>query len=68
MGKTFIITPKAQRDFDRAYWWYEEQHEGLGKEFARCADVKIAEVRRNPEHYGVIYKDVVRRALVIRFL
>ena len=67
MGKTFIITPQAQRDFDSAYWWYEEQYRGLGKEFARCVDVKIAEVRRNPEHYGVIYKNVVRRALVTRF-
>lgn len=67
MVKPFIITPQAQRDFDNAYLWYEEQYQGLGKEFARCVDAKIAVIRRSPEHFQVIYKDLVRRALVSRF-
>lgn len=45
MGKPFIITPQAQRDFDKTYGWYEEQYQGLGKEFARCVDAKIAEIQ-----------------------
>ncbi len=67
MGKPFIITPQAQRDFDKTYWWYEEQYQGLGNDFARCVDAKIAEIQRNPEQFQVIYKNSVRRALVTRF-
>mgnify|MGYP003626298764 FL=1 len=67
MGKPFIITPQAQRDFDKTYGWYEEQYQGLGKEFARCLDAKMAEIQRNPEQFQIIYKDRVRRALVSRF-
>jgi plasmid stabilization system protein ParE len=67
VGKPFIITPQAQRDFDKTYWWYEEQYQGLGKEFARCVDAKIAEIQRFPEQFQIIYKDNVRRALVSRF-
>jgi len=48
VGKLFIITPQAQRDFDKIYCWYEEQYQGLEKEFARCMDAKIAEIQRNP--------------------
>lgn len=64
VGKPFIITPQAQRDFDKAYWWYEEQYQGLGKEFARCLDAKI---QRFPEQFQIIYNDRVRRALISRF-
>lgn len=67
MGKKFIITPQAQRDFESAYWWYEEQYRGLGREFARCVDTKITELQRDPEHFQIIYKNRVRRALVFRF-
>ena len=51
MGKPFIITPQAQRDFDKTYWWYEEQYQGLGKEFALCVDAKIEEIQRFPEQF-----------------
>ena len=67
MGKPFIITPQAQRDFDRSYWWYEEQYQGLGKEFARSFDAKITEIQRNPLQFQIVYKDKIRRALVSRF-
>lgn len=67
MSKSFIITPQAQRDFDKTYWWYEDQYQGLGKEFARCVDAKIVESQRNPEQFQTIYKDNVQRALVTRF-
>jgi len=67
VGKPFIITPQAQRDFDKTYGWYEDQYEGLGKEFAHCVDAKITEIQRSPEQFQIIYKDKVRRALVTRF-
>jgi len=40
----------------RYWWWYEEQFQGLGNDFARCVDVKIAEIQRSPEQFQVIYK------------
>jgi hypothetical protein len=51
VDKAFIITPQAQRDSDSTYWWYEEQYQGLGNEFARCVDAKISEIQRYPEQF-----------------
>ncbi|WP_157939485.1 type II toxin-antitoxin system RelE/ParE family toxin [Gracilimonas amylolytica] len=67
MPKTLILTPQAEKDFDDAHDWYETQDPGLGKEFARCVDVKITSVLRTPHQHQVIYKNVVRRAVVNRF-
>ena len=67
MAKTLILTSQAEKDFESAYEWYEVQDPGLGKEFARCVDVKFASVQRNPQHFQVIADKEVRRALVNRF-
>lgn len=61
------IVWKAQRDFDQAFLFYEEQLTGLGREFARCIDAKNAEIQTNPKQFQIIYKETVRRALVSRF-
>lgn len=67
MSKTLILTPQAEKDLDDACQWYEDQNQGLGKEFIRCVDAKIASVLRNPLHYQIVFKNDVRRALVARF-
>ena len=67
MPKTLILTPQAERDFKGAYDWYENQDTGLGKEFARCVDVKITSVLRSPYQHQVVYKKIIRRAIVNRF-
>ena len=67
MAKKQIITPQAQRDLDSAYHWYQKQSKGLGKDFIRCVDATLATVFRYPFHNQVIFKNVVRRALVKRF-
>lgn len=67
MIHNFLITPKAQRDFDQAFLFYEEQLAALGKEFARCIDAKNTEIQRNPKQFQIIYKEKIRRALVSRF-
>jgi toxin ParE1/3/4 len=64
---SLILTEKAQEDFDDAYQWYEESEPGLGKEFIRCIDAKIAEIKRYPLHHQIIQSDRVRRALTNRF-
>lgn len=43
------------------------QNSGLGKEFARCVDVQITSLLRNPQEHQVIFKKIVQRALVNRF-
>jgi len=67
VSKTLILTPQAENDFDNAYDWYESQDPGLGKEFARCVDVKITSLNRAPKQHQVVYKGKIRRALVNRF-
>jgi len=67
VSKTLLLTPLAQQDLEDAYRWYEEQNKGLGKEFIRCVDARLASVKRNPLQYQVIFKETVRRALINRF-
>ncbi|MEX2347763.1 MAG: type II toxin-antitoxin system RelE/ParE family toxin [Balneolaceae bacterium] len=67
MTKTLILTPQAEKDFEDAHDWYESQDPGLGKEFVRCVDVKMASVLRAPHQHQIVYKNTVRRALVNRF-
>jgi len=64
---SLILTEKAQEDLDNAFQWYEEQDLGLGKEFIRCVDAKIANLNRHPLHHPVVQNDRVHRTLVNRF-
>lgn len=66
MLKTLILTPQAEKDFDDAYDWYESQDSGLGREFARCVDVKITSLLRTPQQHQVVYKSKIRD-LINRF-
>jgi len=50
---SLILTEKAQEDLDDTYQWYEDQEPGLGKEFIRCIDAKIAKIKRNPVHQRI---------------
>lgn len=67
MPLQLILTEKAQEDLDDAFKWYEEQVLGLGKEFIRCVDAKISEIKRYPLHHQIVHSDQVRRALTNRF-
>ena len=67
MSVSLILTESAQKDLDDAFQWYEEQDPGLGKEFIRCVDAKIANLSRNPLYYQIVKNERVRRALVSRF-
>ena len=67
MPIALILTEKAQVDLDDAFQWNEEQEPGLGKEFIRCIDAKIAEIKRNPLHHQIVQNDQVHRALTYKF-
>ena len=46
--------------------WYDQQHHGLGDEFARSLETAINRIARNPFAAPAVYQDV-RRVLLKRF-
>jgi toxin ParE1/3/4 len=61
-----IIRPDAEADIAAAYDWYEEQREGLGKEFLEEISNTIAAVHSEPLRFHATFR-TLRRALVHRF-
>lgn len=66
MNLQVVLSGRAQRDFDRAYAWYEDQREGLGAEFEAAVREALDRVARLADSHPPIYKRV-RRTLVERF-
>jgi toxin ParE1/3/4 len=66
MSLPVVLSPLAQRDFDRAYTWYEDQREGLGAEFEAAIREAMERLSRLADSHSPIYKRV-RRTLVQRF-
>ncbi|MEA5447351.1 type II toxin-antitoxin system RelE/ParE family toxin [Leptolyngbya sp. CCNP1308] len=66
MSYRLIIRPKAERDIQDAFEWYDAQTPGLRSEFIRAVDVCLSGVGRNPFAYSLVYQQA-RRALVRRF-
>ncbi len=58
-----IIKPRAAAMMQEAYWWYEEQKEGLGEDFLTELDSYFSKVKSNPEYFGKIRKDFRQVAL-----
>ena len=67
MKKPVIVRAEAEADLAEAYQWYEQQVRDLGGEFLLCADAVMASIERNPQLYPVVYKGIIRRALMRRF-
>lgn len=61
-----IVKPSAEADIADAIAWYNSKREGLGTEFLVALDAKIHEIRKNPNHFQLIYQNI-RRALTSRF-
>ena len=66
MTRRFILRPRAERDLQSAFEWYESQRPGLGDEFLVSLRERLETVRGFPEAFPVLYRDV-RRAVVSRF-
>lgn len=66
MNRPLIIQPEAQKDISEAYHWYEERSEGLALQFAKVTDACLESIRRNPQRYPKIHKQI-QRALLKRF-
>ncbi|MGH6690922.1 MAG: type II toxin-antitoxin system RelE/ParE family toxin [Gammaproteobacteria bacterium] len=66
MTRRFILRPRAERDIQSAYEWYESQRAGLGNEFLAALRERLEVVHGHPESSPVIYRGI-RRAVVSRF-
>ena len=66
MTRRFVLCPRAERDVQSTFEWYESQRPGLGEEFLVSLRERLEMVRSFPEAFPVIYRDV-RRAVVSRF-
>ena len=66
MTRQFILRPRAERDIQSAYEWYESQRAGLGNEFLAALRERLDAVRGHPESSPVLYRGI-RRAVVSRF-
>ncbi len=60
------IHPFAESELKEAENWYNLQKENLGKEFIEEIENKLMQIKRNPNHYAKIRKDI-RKALLKRF-
>lgn len=61
-----VFRRASESELQEASAWYEEQEPGLGSKFVECADACVPTIRRHPEIFPVIYKQV-RRGMVKRF-
>ena len=60
------LTPEAEADIDEAIAWYDGRGQGLGDEFLRCVDARIALMERFPKAFPFVHRNI-RRVLVRRF-
>jgi toxin ParE1/3/4 len=61
-----VTQPRAARDVEGIFDWYDDERPGLGREFLEELRATIARVLAGPYRYQVLRSDI-RRALVRRF-
>jgi plasmid stabilization system protein ParE len=66
MSFPLCLRPEAEQDLADGRDWYDQQREGLGREFLDAVDAMFEHIRDNPELFAVEYKSV-RRAMLTRF-
>ena len=66
MTRALIVRARAERDIQAAFDWYETQRVGLGEEFLDHVRRTLEILRRRPEAFPVLYKNV-RRAVISKF-
>ena len=65
MNYQLIIRSAAEADIEDAHTWYVQLRE-LGTDFLTCVEESLEVIRRNPELFAIVHKDV-RRAIIRRF-
>jgi plasmid stabilization system protein ParE len=60
-----VVTAAAQNDIIAAQDWYAERSVELGRRFRRAIDRAVFSIGQNPLAFPVVWRDRVRRALVL---
>lgn len=58
--------PQARAEVRKAKAWYEEQVQGLGRDFARTLDAAVAAIAERPEAFPKVYGEF-RQCVMRRF-
>ena len=66
MTDNITIRPKALKEIEEAWLWYERRHKGLGDGFVLCVEESLEKISHDPKLYPVIHKKI-RRAIISRF-
>ena len=66
MTNNITIRPKALKEIEDAWRWYESRREGLGDDFVLCVEESLEKISRNPELYPTVHNKI-RRSLIRRF-
>jgi plasmid stabilization system protein ParE len=66
MAYTLLVTDEAEDDMQDAADWYRLADSGLEAEFIRTIEACLESIKRNPNQYPTVYKDV-HRALLRKF-
>ncbi len=61
-----LFRPEAEADLEEAFRWYEQQRNGLGREFLLAIDDVLQGVTENPSLHPLVYRNI-RRAFSRRF-
>ena len=56
----------AKRELDDAIAWYENRHEGLGRDFSTAVEREIERIASSPNQFARVKKEI-RRAVLRRF-
>jgi len=66
MKYDLIVRSVAEKDIWQVAWYYEQQVNGLGKEWIMCVDDAMSSIETNPNIFSKYYREY-RRGLVRRF-
>jgi plasmid stabilization system protein ParE len=66
MTQSLLVRRRAELQAAKARDWYNEQLDGLGRQFIGEIDAAILKAYRHPLHYQVVHRDI-RRVLLRRF-
>jgi plasmid stabilization system protein ParE len=66
MEYSIFIRQEAESDLKEIYKWYESCQKGLGEDFKQYIGESIAKLKKTPQIYPTVHKNI-RRAFIRRF-
>lgn len=66
MNLEVVFSSDSESEVRDAYIWYEYRRPGLGADFLLCIDDVLDKIKRSPEQFPIVHREI-RRALIRRF-